>query len=114
MSLLDPLTGVLRSALGAAERTEPVRDALAVEDRLEELTEAMCRSAESAERHIAVIDELAKSLPPLTEALTVLTAQLNELLKALAPVEAIERDAGRLEHLFVHRRHHDEPPDEPA
>jgi hypothetical protein len=116
MSILDPVTSILRSALGVAERSgedalarTPLHEAVAVEERLDELAAACHRAADSAERHVEVAEGLASSLPALTEAVTLLTKQLDQLLAVMAPLGEVERDVSRLEHLFG-RHHHDEPP----
>src|SRR5205807_1728284 len=65
---------------------------------------AVHRAADSMERHVAVVEALADSLPPLTESVTRLTDQLSSLMQITAPVAAAEREVSRLERLFG-RRH---------
>lgn len=117
MALLDSVTGLLRSALGMAESEgsealshTPMQDARLAEEHLKELVGALHRAADSAEREVEVVEGLAHSLPPLTEAVTVLSGQITELMAVLAPLAAVENRASRVEHLFGRRRHGDEPP----
>jgi hypothetical protein len=123
MGLLDIALAPLRSLLGAAEQEAehvfPVRDLEDVEQRVLETAQAVRRATESIEAHVAVVETLATSLPPLTEAVTQLTVQLGEILKLTAPLAALEHDVGaaerrisRVEHLFGRGRH-DEPPAPP-
>jgi hypothetical protein len=65
------------------------------------------------EKHVSVVDDLASSLPPLTESVTRLTNQLTELLQITAPMAAAERDVSRVERFF-RRRHPDEVGPAPA
>ena len=130
MSILSPFTGLLRSALGVAEHDEaeaaahsPLHATLAAEGELEHLAHALGSAAESADRQVAILDGVARSLPSLTEQVTALTAkvsamneqsvelnrQLGELVKLLGPIADTERDFSRVERLFRRgRRHRDE------
>ena len=116
MGLLDIVTGPLRSVLGAAgraetevERRSPMYQTREVEERLEDAVSAVHRAADSMERHVVVVDNLASSLPPLTESVTRLTDQISDLLRITAPLAAAERDVSRVERL-LHRRRAPEPP----
>jgi hypothetical protein len=52
-------------------------------------------------------------LSPLTDSVTLLTTQINNLMDVLAPLATAERDVGRVEHLFSRHRHTEEPPEQP-
>jgi ABC-type transporter Mla subunit MlaD len=108
VSLLDPVTGILRGALGAAERVggAPVHDALQAERDVDRLAEAMHRAADTAERHMDSIDRLASAVPALTDSVNHLTETMNGLLETLRPLQSAERDVSKLGHLFG--RHRDE------
>jgi hypothetical protein len=111
MGAFDLLTGPLRSLFGAAERAEadverhaPTAEAARIEAKLEEAVAAMHRAADSVERHVAVVEALADSLPPLTESVTHLTNQLQDVIRITAPLAATERELSRMERLFGRRR----------
>jgi hypothetical protein len=113
--MLDSVRGVMRSAIGAAEHVEgdvrtdveahtPAR----VEAKLDEVIVALHRAADSAERHVEVVEGLADTLEPLTDAVARLTDQINTLLQVTAPLAAVERDVMRVRNLtrtggLVHR-----------
>jgi hypothetical protein len=108
---LDLLTRPLRSLLGGAEQVEsdvvrhsPLAETRELEVKLAESVAALHRAADSMERHVAVVETLASSLPPLTESVTRLTDQLGELLSLTAPLAAAEREVSRIERLFGGRR----------
>lgn len=108
MGPLDFLTAPLRSLLGSTEDME--RDAHTMlsesgelEHQLEEAVASIHRTAESMDRHVAVVETLASSVPALTDSVNALVNELHGLLEALAPVAAVERDASRLGHLFGKR-----------
>jgi hypothetical protein len=101
--MLDSVRGVMRSAIGAAEHVEqgvqtdveshsPER----VEAKLDEMIEVLHRTCESAERHVEVVEGLADTLVPLTDAVARLTDQINLLLQVTAPLAAVERDVTKL------------------
>jgi phage shock protein A len=106
MDMLDFVTGPLRSLLGVAEATEAGIERHAptaqLEARLDDAVAAVHRAADSMERHVAVVESLADSLP-LTQSVTRLTDQLTELMKITAPVAAAEREVSRIERLFGRR-----------
>lgn len=105
---LDLLTAPLRSLLGAAEqdvaKRSPLHEAGELERRLEEAASALHRAADSAERHVAVVETLAQSVPALTDSVTALVQELHGLLTVLAPIEGAEREISRVEHLFGRRK----------
>jgi hypothetical protein len=110
MGLLDIVTGPLRSVLGVARRAEtevvrrsPLYETREVEERLDDAVKAIHRAADSMEKHVSVVDDLASSLPPLTESVTRLTSQLTELLQITVPLAAAERDISRVERFFRRR-----------
>ena len=130
MSILSPLTGMLRSALGVAEHegTEalahsPLHMTAEAEQDLDRLAHALHSAAESADRQVEVIDGLAQSLPALTAHVTQLTVQvdamnehaagltrqLEDLSTLLAPLADAEQEVSRIERLFRRgRRHRDD------
>jgi len=113
--VLDSVRGVVRSAIGAAEHVEVDVQAdveshtpAHVEAKLDEVIVALHRAADSAERHVEVVEGLADTLTPLTEAVARLTDQINLLLQVTAPLAAVERDVARVRDLrrvggLVHR-----------
>jgi ABC-type transporter Mla subunit MlaD len=116
---VDPfalITRPLRALLGEAEHDvvthSPLGETRNLEARLEEAVAAAHRAAESLERHVEVIDALAGSLPPLTESVTRLTDQLNQVLKITAPLAAAERDVSQLEGLLHRHGHHQQADDQ--
>ena len=94
-SPLDLLAAPLRSLLGIAEHAEddvaehsPLGETRDLERKLDDAVSAVHRAADSIERHVAVLETLASSLPPLTQSVTQLTDQLGELLRLTAPLQA--------------------------
>ena len=117
MGPFDLVTAPLRSLLRAAEGAEaeavqhsPLAGTHELEEHLREAARAAHRAAESLEQHVAVVETLAQSLPPLTESVTRLTDQLNHVLRVTAPIAAAERDVSRMEHLFRRRQRPGEGP----
>ena len=122
MGLIDAALSPLRAVLGVAEREAehvlPVRDIEEIQERVLDGVDAIRKATESVESHVAVLETLATSLPPLTDAVTQLTVQLGELLAVIAPIAAAEREVakvhqeiekvegelGRVGHLFGRRR----------
>jgi hypothetical protein len=120
MGLLDLLTAPIRAVLGVGERAEtevvrhsPLYETREVQARFEEAVRAVHRAADSMEKHVAVVDDLASSLPPLTASVTRLTDQLTELLRITAPLAAAQRDVSRVEHFLHRHRSEGEPPADP-
>ncbi len=109
---LDLFTAPLRSLLGVAERdvTEhsPLHEAAELEGRLDQAVSAIHRTADSMERHVAVVETLAQSVPALTDSVNALVKELNSLLAVVAPIAEAEREVSRVEHFFGRRRHSDE------
>ena len=117
--MFDFVRSALRSAIGAAEqasgeavRHTPLHETRELEAALSDAVQAVHRSCDSLERHVAVIEALADSLPPLTESVTRLTDQLEPLLRIAAPLGSAEREVAKaeqevakVEH-FWSRRHH--------
>jgi hypothetical protein len=110
--VLDWAKGAVRSAIGAAEHVEVDVEAdvethspVEIEDKLDEMIAALHRAADSAERHVDVIETLAQSLVPLTESVTRLTNELDQLLEVTAPLLAAEHDVSRVEGFFHRHRH---------
>jgi hypothetical protein len=90
---------VLGPLVGAGERElEPV------EERLHDAVAAIHRAADSLDRHVEVLEEVAGTLPALTESVTRLCDQLAGVLALATPVEAVERDIGRIGRIFRRRR----------
>lgn len=106
LSSLGKVVRPISDVAGAGVR-EALRVPQAMFQRLERMSAALERAAESAESHITVVTDL-------TESVTLLTKQLNELLEVLRPVTAAEHDIERvvshLPHLshLLHHRHHDD------
>lgn len=101
--MLDSVRSVARSAIGAAEHVEheaktdlEAHSPERVEAKLDEMIQVLHRTCESAERHVEVVEGLADTLTPLTEAVTRLTEQINVLLQVTAPLAAAERDITRV------------------
>ena len=106
------MSNPVRSAIGAAEHVEsdavshtPMHQTRELEQAIADACAAVHRSADSLEKHIAVIEALADSLPPLTESVTRLTDELGPLLRATAPLGAAEREVSRAEGFFHRHRH---------
>ncbi|MHB8658667.1 MAG: hypothetical protein ACYC91_12055 [Solirubrobacteraceae bacterium] len=117
MGPFDLLPGAIRSLLGPSERAgldvahhSPLGEALVMEDKLSEAVAAIHRAAESMERHVAVVETLADSVPALTASVSRLTDELGGLLRVLAPVAGAEQELSRFEHLFRRNRTAEEPP----
>ncbi len=120
---LDLFTAPLRSLLGVAEqdavRRSPLHEAAELQDRWEEAVSELHRAADSMERHVAVVETLAQSVPALTDSVNALVRELNGLLTVVAPIAGAEREVSRVEHLFGRRKRPDEStpaggPGEPA
>jgi hypothetical protein len=88
--------------LGGAEHE--VEAHTPVEEPLHEAVAALHHAAESMDRHVVVLEEVAATLPAMTEALVKLTEQLGEFLALAAPLETAEREVAGLGHLFRRRR----------
>jgi methyl-accepting chemotaxis protein len=110
--MLDFLTRPIRSVLGATQQdiARSVRDARDIERNTLDAVEAIERATVSIEKHVASLDTLATSIDPLRDSVDRLSTTLEQVVKLLAPMEAVERDVGRLGHLFGHR-HEDKPPE---
>ncbi len=110
MDILGAALSPLRAVLGAAERDVeqalPVREIEEIQQRVLEGVQAVRHATESIESHVEVLETLATSLPPLTEAVTQLTIQLGEILTVIAPIAAVERDVAKAEHFLFRRRRH--------
>jgi ABC-type transporter Mla subunit MlaD len=97
--MLDSVRGVMRSAIGAAEHVGTDVEAHSpgqVEAKLDEVIVALHRAADSAERHVEVVENLADTLAPLTDSVARLTDQINLLLQVTAPLAAMERDVSKV------------------
>lgn len=70
---------------------------------------AIHRAADSMERHVAVVESLASSVPALTNSVNSLVNELNGLLAVLAPLAAAEHEVTRVERLFGRRRRAEAP-----
>ena len=111
--LTDVIGNAARSTLkllGGAEHE--VEAHTPVEQPLHEAVAALHHAAESMDRHVEVLEDVAATLPAMTEALVKLTEQLGEFLHLAAPLEAAEREVAGLGHLF--RRRHRQPAALPA
>ncbi|MGH2851813.1 MAG: hypothetical protein ACRDLP_14495 [Solirubrobacteraceae bacterium] len=64
---------------------------------------ALHRAADSLDHHVEALETVADSLPALTESVTRLCDQLAGVIALATPVEAVERDLGRIGRFF-HRR----------
>ncbi len=121
--MFDFVRSALRSAIGAAGqvseeagRHSPLHETHQLEAALSEAVRAAHRSCDSLERHVAVIEALADSLPPLTESVTRLTDELAPLLRVAAPLGAAQREVAKaeqevakVEHFWQRRHPHDAP-----
>ena len=90
--LTDVIGNAARSTLkllGGAEHE--VESHTPVEQPLHEAVAALHHAAESMDRHVEVLEDVAATLPAMTEALVKLTEQLGEFLHLAAPLEAAER-----------------------
>jgi hypothetical protein len=101
--MLDSVRGAMRYAIGAAEHVEhdvqtdvEAHSPAQVEAKLDEVIAVLHRTCESAERHVEVVEGLADTLTPLTEAVARLTEQINVLLQITAPLASAERDVARI------------------
>jgi DNA repair ATPase RecN len=105
--LTDLVGNAMRSTLkllGGAE--QEVAAHTPVEEPLHEAVAALHHAAESMDRHVEVLEQVAATLPAMTEALVKLTEQLGEFLHLAAPLEAAEREISGLGRLFRRRRPH--------
>lgn len=116
MGPLDLLTRPLRAVLGIGEQAQadlarhsPLAETQSLRAELGEAVAAVHRAADSMERHVAVVETLAQSVPALTDSVNRLVAELNGLLGVLAPMAAVEREVSRAEHFFRLRRR-EQPP----
>jgi len=103
--LTDVIGNAARSTLkllGGAEHE--VESHTPVEQPLHEAVAALHHAAESMDRHVEVLEDVAATLPAMTEALVKLTEQLGEFLALAAPLESVEREVAGLGHLFRRRR----------
>jgi hypothetical protein len=118
MSLLDPFARSLRAFLGDAEREvmehTPLAETRDLEAKLLDAVEAVGRATDSIERHVEVIETLALSLPPLTDAVTLLSTQISELLRLTTPIASAEREVSRFTHLFGRHPHEQEAAPQPG
>jgi chromosome segregation ATPase len=108
MGLIDaataPLRYVLHSAEGEAEAVVPLRDIEHIQSHMAVAVEAIKDATEQIEAHVEVIEKLAASLIPLTDAVVTLTAQLGMVTEALAPVVEAEQEVSKLGHIFSRNR----------
>jgi hypothetical protein len=77
----------------------------------------LAETTESIERHVEVIESLATSVPPLTDAVNRLNEQMAALVRLAAPlataehaVDTAERDISHVGRLFGRHRHEGDPP----
>jgi hypothetical protein len=108
MGLIDaataPLRYVLHSAESEADAAMPVRDIEQIQMHVVTAVEAIKDATEQIEAHVEVIEKLAASLLPLTDAVVTLTTQLSLVTEALAPVVEAEQEVSRLGHVFSRHR----------
>jgi hypothetical protein len=108
MGLIDaataPLRYVLRSAESDADAVMPVRDIEHIQTHVVVAVEAIRDATEQIEAHVEVIEKLAASLLPLTDAVVTLTAQLSLVTAAMAPVLEAEQEVSKLGHVFSRHR----------
>jgi hypothetical protein len=111
--MLEFLARPIRSALGVAEyqATRPVQ---AAEHEIAQSSGALHRVADSIERHIEVVEGLARSVGPLTESVNQLTQTMADLVALLSPMAAAERQVQQVERLFGFRRRRKAPASVPA
>jgi hypothetical protein len=109
MGLIDaataPLRYVLHSAESEADAVVPLRDVEHIQAHVVIAVEAIRDATEQIEAHVEVIEKLAASLLPLTDAVVTLTAQLGLVTAALAPVVEAEQEVSKLGHVFSRHRH---------
>jgi hypothetical protein len=98
---IDAARSVLRSLGGAEQEIEKHSP---IDERLHDAVDGLHRTADAMDKHVAVLEGLALSLPALTEVLGRLSDQLGELLALATPLEAAEHEAAGISHLF-RRRH---------
>ena len=104
MGLTDLAENAVRNVLALFEGAgREVERHTPLEEHIKESTGALHHTAESLEK-------LVDSLPALTDAVVGLSNQVSELMRLVAPLEAVEHEASRLGHLL--HRHHE--PDAPA
>ena len=125
MGLIDaataPLRYVLHSAESEADAALPVKDIEAIQAHVLTAVEAIRQATEQIEAHVEVVEALATSLAPLTQAVVTLTAQLQALpvlsesvqqlttqlgvvTEALEPVVHAEQEMSRFGHVFSRHR----------
>lgn len=127
MNVLATALAPLRSVLGAARREAeeilpvddirellPVRQIEQIQQRALGTVEAIKDATESIESHVAVIETLASSVPPLTEAVKELNVQLTAIVEVLAPMAAVEHEVSRFGRLFGRHHPSEDSPAEPA
>jgi hypothetical protein len=102
--VLDFFFKPLRQVLGAEahEVSKPLEE---TEHEVLDAVEAIHRTNESIDRHVAVIEGLASSVGPLTESVNQLTATMADLVTILAPLAGAERDVSHVERLLHLGRH---------
>ena len=102
--MLDFVFRPLRQVLGAGEHevSKPFDEP---EHELLDAVEAIHRASDSIDHHVQVIEGLATSVGPLTDAVDRLTATMADLVALLAPLADAEHEAHRAEGLFRFRRH---------
>lgn len=102
MGLLDmalaPLRAVLNSAEHEVEHTFAVQDLEGIQSRVLETVEAIKDATEQIEAHVSVLETLATSITPLTQAVEKLTIQLGVITDALIPVTKTEEEVAKAEH----------------
>jgi hypothetical protein len=107
--LTELATNALRGTLRLLEGAEhDVEKHTPLEEPAHEAIAALHRTADSMDRRVKVLESVASTLPALVEVLGRLSGQVGEALALAAPLEAVEREAAGIAHLF-RRHHHDEP-----
>lgn len=112
------VNGVVRGTDAVAD---PLNDIEDIQEHVLGAVEVIRDATEQIEAHVAVIESLATSLLPLTEAVTQLSAQLQALpdlteavtqlsakldvvADVLEPLVHMEQEVGKVSHLFGRRR----------
>lgn len=125
-SAIDLATAPLRFAVNSVVRgtdavADPLNDIEDIQEHVLGAVEVIRDATEQIEAHVAVIESLATSLLPLTDAVTQLSAQLQALpdltgavtelsakldviADVLEPLVHIEQEVGKVSHLFGRRR----------
>jgi methyl-accepting chemotaxis protein len=125
-SAIDIATAPLRLVVNGVVRgtdavADPLNDIEDIQEHVLGAVEVIRDATEQIEAHVAVIESLATSLLPLTEAVTQLSAQLQALpdlteavtqlstkldvvADVLEPLVHIEQEVGKVSHLFGRRR----------